>query len=90
MINDMIISKELTIANMANAAECGQDSIIEIMKLRQIFQEENDEDSSRPCPAIQVNIVPADSSKPPSMSISSTSTVINVYVTSNIAFSISR
>ena len=75
---------------MADAAECGQESIIEIMKLWQIFQEENDENPFRPYPAIQVNIVPAESSTPPSMSISSTSTAINVYVTSNIAVSVSR
>jgi hypothetical protein len=90
MINDMILSKELAIAKMAEAAECGQDSIIQFMKFRQIVQDEIDENSSLPCPAIQVNIVPADSSAPPSMSISSTSTVVNVYVTSNIAVSVHR
>lgn len=90
MINDMIISKEFTIAKIAEATEYGQDLIMEIMRFRQIFQEENNENSSPLYPVIQVNIILADSSTPPSMTISSISTVINIYVISNIVVSVSR
>lgn len=89
MIYDMIVSKRLTVAEMADVAECDEESITEIRNFLQILAFREDGNSPSPSPTVNINILPADSSPAPSISISATRQAVNVYVTSNITVSVS-
>lgn len=89
MICDMILSKSLTVAEMAEAAECDEESIDEIRKFLHILAFREHENSPPVPPTININILPADSSTAPSISISTAPKTVDFYVTSNITVSVS-
>ena len=90
MIYDMVVSKKLTMVDMAEAAECSAESINEICQLLQILAFWEDEIPPPPSPTVNINILPADSSTPPSITISAAPTAVNIYVTRNITVSVPR
>ena len=59
MIYDMVVSKRLTIADMAEAADCSAESIKEICHLLQILAFRGNGDPHPPSPTVDINILPA-------------------------------
>lgn len=89
MIYDMIVSRSLTVTEMAEAAKCDEESINDICKFLYILAFREDDNSPPLCPIININILPADTSIAPSISISATPRAVDFYVTGNITVSVS-
>lgn len=59
MVHDMIVSKSLTVEEMAHEAECSERAIIDIGKYLRLLAEAEETSAVQRCPIIIINILPA-------------------------------
>lgn len=85
MIHDMIVSNKFTVKDMAGEAECNEDLIVEICHLLQILAIRESENPPPPTPTVTLKVVYSDQLRVPSISVSTTSAIVNIRLGSNTA-----